>query len=220
VLVAPALLEVDATAVGADSLAVESLVIALVPVALTLSLPALGLHPSVLVNRSLPCYELPANIRTTLELRGLAATLLARSATLRAQCERIAAAPKTYVTVELSVGSFSAQTRARSTARRYPSGLLLVHVEIPPASQEFAELLAHELEHVTEFIEGVDFEALARSPEGGVVRCGIAGSFESVRARQAGRAAAAEIALADRAAGASDPRVVHTAPTLPVTRWR
>src|SRR4029079_15106916 len=103
------------------------------------------------------------------------------SATLRTQCEKIAAAPKTYVTVELSVGPFSAQTRARSTARRFPSGLLMVDVEIPPASQEFAELLAHELEHVTEFIEGVDFKALAHSTDSGIVQCGIAGSFESVR---------------------------------------
>jgi len=195
-------------------------VIALVPVALMLSLPALGLQPSVLISRSLACYELPANIRAPLELRGLVAALLARSATLRTQCEKIAAAPKTYVTVELSVGPFSAQTRARSTARRYPSGLLLVDVEIPPASQEFAELLGHELEHVTEFIEGVDFKALSRSPEGGVVQCGIVGSFESIRAQHAGRAVSAEIDLADRTAGAIDPRVLHSAPALPVTRWR
>lgn len=194
--------------------------IALLPIALMLSLPTLGLHPSALINRSLPCYELPPNIRTTLELRGLIAALLARSATLRTQCERIAAAPKTYVTVVLTVSPFSAQTRARSTARRYPSGLLLVDVEIPPASQEFAELIAHELEHVTEFIDGVDFKALTRSPEGGVVQCGFAGSFESIRAQQAGRTVAAEIDLADRTGGASDPRVVHSAPTLPVTRWR
>ena len=194
--------------------------IALVPVTLTLCLPGLGLHPSVLINRSLPCYELPANIRTTLELRDAVASLLARSPTLRAQCEKIAAAPKTYVTVEYRVGPFSAQTRARSTARRFPSGLLMVDVEIPPASQEFAELLAHELEHVTEFIEGVDFKALAQSTDSGIVQCGIAGSFESVRAQQAGRAAAAEINGADRSAGASDPRIVRSAPTLPVTRWR
>jgi hypothetical protein len=199
---------------------VESLVIALVPVALTLSLPALGLHPSVLINRSLPCYELPANIRTTLELRDAVATLLARSPTLRAQCEKIAAAPKTYVTVELSVGPFSAQTRARSTARRFPSGLLMVDVEIPPASQEFAELLAHELEHVTEFIEGVDFKTLAQSRDSGILQCGAGGSFESVRAQQAGRAAAAEIDGADRSAGASDPGVVQMPRLLPVTRWR
>ena len=194
--------------------------IALLPVVLILSLSALGLHPSAMVNRSLSCYELPANIRTTVELRDAIAPLLARSQTLRAQCGKIAAAPKTFVSVNLSVGPFSAQTRARSTARRYPSGLLLVDVEIPPASHEFAELLAHELEHVTEFIEGVDFKALSQSTDSGIVQCGIGGSFESVRAQQAGHAVAAEIELADRSAGASDPRIVRSAPRLPVTRWR
>jgi hypothetical protein len=210
-----------ATAVGADSrVAVESLVIALVPVSLVLSVSALGLHPSAVVNRSLPCYELPANIRTTLELRDAIVPLLARSPTLRTQCGKIAGAPKTYVTVELSVGPFSAQTRARSTARRYPSGLLMVDVEIPPASQEFAELLAHELEHVTEFIEGVDFKTLAQSRDSGILQCGASGGFESVRAQQAGRTAAAEVALANEAdepRGQRD-RVVRA--SVPVTRWR
>jgi hypothetical protein len=207
-----------ATAVGADSrVAVESLVIAL----LVLSVSALGLHPSAVVNRSLPCYELPANIRTTRELRDAIVPLLARSPTLRTQCGKIAGAPKTYVTVELSVGPFSAQTRARSTARRYRSGLLMVDVEIPPASQEFGELLAHELEHVTEFIEGVDFKMLAQSRDSGILRCGASGGFESVRAHQAGRTAAAEVALANEAEesrGQRD-RVVR-GPSVPVTRWR
>ena len=209
------------TAAGADShVAVESLVIVLLPVALILSLSALGLHPSAMANRSLPCYELPANIRATIELRNAIAPLLSRSQTLRTQCGKIAAAPKTYVSVSLSVSPFSAQTRARSTARRYPSGLLMVDVEIPPASQAFAELLAHELEHVTEFIEGVDFKALSQSTDSGIVRCGIGGSFESDRAQQAGHAVAAEIELADHSARASDPRVVRSPRFLPVTRWR
>lgn len=201
---------------------VEIIVIPLAPALLMLSVSTLGLHPVALINRALPCYEVPANIRTTAEVRSAVAPLLARSPTLRAQCAKIAAAPRTYVSIALSAGRFSAETRARSTARRYLSGLLMVEIEIPSASQEFAELLAHELEHVTEFIEGVDFKALAESRAGGVVQCGVSGGFESVRAQQAGRAAAAEI---DWAGGTDDVAPQHQepvrrAPALPVTRWR
>lgn len=197
------------------------IVIPLAPAALILTISALGLHPVALIDRSLPCYELPANIRTTTELRKLIAPLLARSSTLRAQCAKIAAAPRTYVSVALSAGPFLAQTRARSTARRFLSGVLMVEIEIPAASQDFGELLAHELEHVTEFIEGIDFKALAEARDSGVVQCGFAGSFESTRAEQAGRTAAAEIDLA----GATDAPLQHNTPprpppALPITRWR
>lgn len=56
-----------------------------------------------------------------------------------------------------------------------------------------AQLLAHELEHVTEFIDRVDFKTLARAHDGQVAECRSDGSFESKRAQKAGRAAAAEI---------------------------
>ena len=189
---------------------------------LLLSLSALGLHPVALTTRSLACYELPANIRTTPAMRGAIMPLLARSPTLRAQCERIAAASRTYVSIDVSVARFSTETRARSTARRSLSGVLFVAVEIPVASQDFAELVAHELEHVTEFIDGVDFKALAQSREGGIVQCTAAGAFESLRAQQAGRAAAAEIdsrgGATERSPSPHEP--VRTAPSLPTTRWR
>jgi len=197
------------------------IVIPLAPAALIFTLSAVGLHPVALINRSLPCYELPANIRTTMEMQRLIAPLLARSPTLRAQCAKIAAAPRTYVSVALSAGPFPGQTRARSVARRYLSGVLMVDIEIPPASQDFAELLAHEMEHVTEFIDRVDFKALVEARDGGVVQFGLAGGFESTRAQQAGRTAAAEVDLASGSADASHhhppPR---PAPALPITRWR
>jgi hypothetical protein len=201
---------------------VESTVIPLASAVLMLSLSVLGLHPVALTTRPLACYELPANIRTTPALRGAIMPLLARSPTLRAQCARIAAAPRTYVSIDVSAGRFSAETRARSTARRYPSGVLFVDVEIPVASQDFAELVAHELEHVTEFIDRVDFKALAQSRESGIVQCTVAGAFESLRAQQAGRAAAAEI---DSHRGATELSTsphepVRSVPSLPVTRWR
>jgi hypothetical protein len=170
----------------------ETIVIVLASPAVVLYLYVLGLDPVAFTARATGCYELPANIHTADELRGPIGQLLARSRTLRAQCARIAAAPRTQVTVTVSVGSLHGQARARSTARRYDSGLLIVDIEIPAASRDFAELLAHEFEHVTEFIDRVDFKTLARTRGGPAVERRSDGSFESDRALQAGRAAAGE----------------------------
>jgi hypothetical protein len=70
-------------------------------------------------------------------------------------------ARRTQVTIKITMAPMDTYARARSVARRYDSGLLIVDIEIPPASQDFTELLAHELEHASEIIERVDFEALA-----------------------------------------------------------
>jgi len=174
---------------------VETAVIAAAaPVLVVLWFAVLGLGPSALIGRIAPWHKLPPNIRTTDELRPLLQELLSRSSTFREQCARIGLAHQTYVSVRLSRDKLPSAMRARSTARRYQSGVLVVDVEIPPASRDFAELLAHELEHVNEFIDRVDFQQLARDRRSGVVRCGAEGSFETERARQAGRTVAAEAA--------------------------
>src|SRR4029079_2444360 len=116
------------------------------------------------------------------DLRPSIRLLLARSVTLRRQCERIAAARNTQVTIAITLATMSDQARARSTARRYDSGLLIIDVEIPPASGEFAELLAHELEHATEIIERVGCRRLARE-RGGQTERRDDGTFETERAR-------------------------------------
>jgi hypothetical protein len=172
---------------------VEIAVIVVIPAALLLALSVLGLHPALLTSRISTRHQLPPNIRTTNDLRPVIEDLLARSPTLREQCARIGIAKKTWVSVTLSVVRFPSFARARSTARRYPTGLLVIDVEIPPASQDFGELLAHEFEHVTEFIDGVDFKKASRSRTGGIAQCGSDGSFETERAQKAGRKAKFEI---------------------------
>ena len=178
------------------SVVVETVVIVVAPAALLFALSFFGLHPAVLMGRISTGHQLPPNIRTPTDLRPVIEDALARSATLRQQCVRIGLARKTWVSISISVGRFPSLARARSTARRYPSGLLVVDIEIPPASHDFAELLAHELEHVTEFIDGVDFTKAARSRNAGVVQCGSDGAFESERAQKAGLRAKFEVAMA------------------------
>ena len=86
--------------------------------------------------------------------------------------------------------------RARTTIRKYSSGLLLAVVMIPPRG-EYPELLAHELEHVIEQIEGIDLAALARS--GSIrVRQRPDGAFETARAQNAGLTVATELKAATR----------------------
>jgi hypothetical protein len=177
---------------------VEIAVIVVIPATLLLTLSVLGLHPAVLTS-PITWHQLPPNIRTTDDLRPIIEDLLARSPTLRRQCARIGIANKTWVSVTLSVARFPSLARARSTARRYRTGLLVIDVEIPPASRDFPELLAHELEHVTEFIDGVDFKKAARSRNAGIEQCGSDGSFETERAQQAGRRAKFEVETASDA---------------------
>ena len=157
------------------------------------SLAVLGLDPAALTARTVGGYALPANIHTAAGLRLPITRLLMQSRTLRAQCARIAAARATQVTVTITTAPLDSQARARSRARRYDSGLLIVHIEIPAASQDFLELLAHELEHAIEISEGLDFKALAGSREAPQIHRLSDGSFESDRAVKAGRAAAAEL---------------------------
>lgn len=159
-----------------------------------LSLYSFGLHPVAFIARLPECGALPVNIQARDDLRSVIAGLIARSATIRSQCARIAASRLTRVNVTLTLEPMDPGARARSIARRYQSGILLVSIQIPPASRDFAELLAHELEHVTELIDGVDFKRLAAAGGSKVIRRPSDGSFESERARQAGITAAAEVA--------------------------
>ena len=162
-------------------------------------------------------YEIPENIRVGDDMREVVATLLARSPTLRAQCARIAATPRARIVVEVTGSRFRSQTRARATARRYDSGLLTVVIELPAmAIAEFAELLAHELEHVLELIDNVDLNQLMKQRSAGVTKTSD-GFYETTRAQAAGKAAAAEALSETDPAAAAISRGVAKAARL---AWR
>jgi len=136
---------------------------------------------------------IPANIQVADDMKEMMTTLLARSRTLREQCARIEATPRARIVVQMIGHQLGGLTRARATARRYDSGLLTVVIEVPAVSiADFAELLAHELEHVIELIDQVDLAELRRQRAAGVTQTRD-GVFETERAQAAGRAAAAEI---------------------------
>lgn len=131
----------------------------------------------------------PANVIIHESLRDELEELMAASATLRRQLAAVAAAP-TRVDIRVSMAPVPGGRRAQSEINRYSSGFLEATV-IVPSGYDFVELLAHELEHVVEQIEGVSLAALER--EGRAYR-DPRGFFETDRASEAGRAAAAEVA--------------------------
>jgi hypothetical protein len=159
-----------------------------------LSLCALGLHAAAVPSapQMVQRLVLPPNIQADGQVRQAIEELLGRSRTLRQQCARIGAASRVHVWITIDPRVSTVDTRARSTVRRFDSGLLDVEIELPPGSAGFVELLAHELEHVTEFIDGIDLGALARSRNRHVIQRRSDGAIESDRAYAAGLAAAAE----------------------------
>lgn len=143
--------------------------------------------------------SLPRNVVIDDRLRAQVEDMAALSPTLSRQFAAIDAAAAS-VEIRVWPGSPSASRRAEATISRYTSGYIRAQLFVSP-NWEFVELLAHELEHVVEQIERVDLAALARA---GVATQDAFGRFETVRARDAGRAAASEVEEALRAADAAE----------------
>lgn len=135
------------------------------------------------------CPSLPQNIVAPGVYRTWVEDLISRSPTLLAQCQLIAASPD--VTVRITAARPQSCCRAAATFRRERDGRLCAVIALP-VSVDFAELLAHEFEHVLEQIEGIDLAVQARIRDSGVYRVSYR-RYETVRAREAGRAAAREI---------------------------
>jgi hypothetical protein len=133
---------------------------------------------------------LPRNIDVPDKLRLTFERLLEHSPTLTRQCRRIGAARHVRVVIRMA-GQAAALPRARSTITRYEAGALLAEVDLP-ISRDLIELLAHELEHVIEQIEGVKLADLVREGEGRAYR-DAGGVYETQRAMLAGQMAAAEM---------------------------
>lgn len=142
-----------------------------------------------------PCTMLPPNIDVPGPSREAVRRLLDESPTLQRQCAAIAAATPVHVTIR-AVPTARLDCRARSELAWSASGHLDVIVEVP-IGRDFPELVAHELEHVLEQIEGVDLAALARRRDSGVVRRAD-GSYETRRAHLAGLLAAMEVDAVSR----------------------
>ena len=126
---------------------------------------------------------LPANLNVPSAYRAMLETMLARSAMFRRQCLRLAAAPHLDVVVRV-LHPNGGRVRARGQIRPESGDRVSALVEINPAD-DFVELLAHELEHVIEQLDGIDLDAKAALSESGVRRCADS-TFETNRAVRVG----------------------------------
>ena len=118
--------------------------------------------------------------------------MLKLSPTFRRQCWRITTASD--LVVSLHPGNRPSGNRVRARTRIIRNGRQLV-ASIEIFNPELAaELIAHELEHIIEQLDGVDLAAKADADSSGVRR-GEApeASFETVRATRMGLTVAAEV---------------------------
>lgn len=140
-------------------------------------------------NTAVRCNQLPVNILVASTYRAWIVDLVARSPTLSRQCEAIARHPGVRVALD-STRRLIGFDRARTSFFRDDAGTLQATITIP-MTRDFAELLAHELEHVLEQLEGVNLRRMAQVRDSGVREVGR-NVFETSRAVEAGRAAAGE----------------------------
>ena len=141
------------------------------------------------VNADRPCnLVVPAAIRPVLRM------MWERSPTFRLQCARIGA--ESRLVVELYTATSLAQSGGRAASRitRDPAGRLDAHVylaiHIPPV--KLVELIAHELEHIVEQLDGVELDRIARRAPATVWQS-WQGTFETARAVRIGQRVAADV---------------------------
>jgi len=125
------------------------------------------------------------------ELRAEVEELLRRSPTFRAQYQRIAEARSVVVGVRVDMSLCQTSYRARTTFRRYQSGLMVAAVAIGPGLQR-GQWIAHEFEHILEQLDGRDLRQLADNRAKDVWYSG-SDVIETDRAVRAGRAVRDEL---------------------------
>ena len=135
---------------------------------------------------------LPANLVVARLYEPLVEAMLRGSPTFRRQCVRIAAEAGLTVHLRFNAPPRRFDRRATTRVTRHAHGLTAI-VEIG-AFEDTQELIAHELEHVIEQLDGVDLAARARLAHTGVKALGHrAAVFETTRAQRMGRKVVSEL---------------------------
>ena len=131
--------------------------------------------------------SLPSNIDAGM-LQPTVVELFQRSATFRQQCRRVAVTPVLRVTLQVGT-AVDVGARAQTVINRYEAGAIRAEVTLRFA-EDYQELLAHELEHILEQVDGVDLRAEVASGRAWRTR---SGAFETRRAYNAGVRARLEV---------------------------
>lgn len=144
---------------------------------------------------SADCEHLPPNISVSPDLQEIVERMLRDSATFRRQCRLVRSLPhlRVRIIVEVQPALERLFRRARCDMTRYELGAMTALVRVG-SYNDAIELIAHELEHVLEFAEGLDYRALAMlQPD---AAWADREAFETVRATRVGKDVERELRLA------------------------
>jgi Tol biopolymer transport system component len=128
----------------------------------------------------------PQNLRSG-ALRSLVARMWQESPSFRLQCARLAAAPSLVVKLTVQLAERRSTVRAWTELSRRGGQLSLARVVII-SPQDTVELVAHEIEHVIEQLDGVGVPSATST-----TRHASGAAYESGRAIEMGRRVASEV---------------------------
>jgi hypothetical protein len=160
------------------------------PSELTLALASNGVNVYTESHPASDAIEAPANLSVPTGYRTVIEQMLARSPLFRRQCLRLSGAPHLSVVVR-TLHPLTGGARARTQISQVDGNRLVAIVEINPHG-DFTELLAHEIEHIIEQLDGIDLAARAAVARSGVWSCAD-GTFETSRAVRVGTLVAGEV---------------------------
>jgi hypothetical protein len=127
--------------------------------------------------------DLPPNLRVPRDLRPVLEQVLRRSPTFQRQMRTLLHTQRVRVSVNYGGLRGTRLFQAHSIVTHHQYGALIVDTTLF-APADMIELVAHEIEHVCEQIEGVDLRALAGRRDSGVYD--VDGHYETERAIAAG----------------------------------
>jgi hypothetical protein len=146
-------------------------------------------HSQDLSAHDLPAHALPVNLRVPDNMKPMLMRMLQRSATFRRQIATLTKKPSVRVSVVYGGMRGDRHYHALSTVKKHEWGAMVVDTTVFVPT-DLVEIIAHELEHVCEQVEGVDLRALAGRRGEGVYD--LNGHFETARAIRAGQDATRE----------------------------
>ena len=127
----------------------------------------------------------PENISVDPKYRSLLEATLSRSPFFKRQCARIANEPALTVYLNLVPTRIAGGVRGTSDISTTSAGRIVAHVRLHPF--DHVEMIAHEFEHIIEYLDAVDLVKKSKRAGSGVRAVDFARSvFETTRARQAG----------------------------------
>ena len=130
-----------------------------------------------------------ASLALDAQLQPLVDDVLRRSIAFRRQWQRLAAVPRLTVRIQLVHAHHVVDAHAATEVSAQPDGSLLAVIAIPGGTR-LPELIAHEVQHVLERLDGVRVAARHALGDGSVRRG--SGTFETARAVLVGQMVARE----------------------------